>query len=61
MIQEKQRNNRELLEKAYKEGYFEVPRETSLVELAEEFDYDSREVSTAIRKALVECLSNEFE
>jgi predicted DNA binding protein len=61
MIQETQRNHRELLELAYQEGYFEVPRETSLVELAEELGYTNQEASAAIREALNECLSDDFE
>jgi predicted DNA binding protein len=61
MVQELQRNHRELLESAYNDGYFKVPRKTSLVELAEQHNYDSQEASEAMRKAIDECLADEFE
>jgi hypothetical protein len=44
----------ELLRTAFDEGYFEAPREISLVQLAEEFGYDSREVSVELRRELRE-------
>jgi hypothetical protein len=57
----KQRNcqdsgTEELLRKAFDEGYFETPRETSLVQLADELGYDDREVSIELRRKLREHL-----
>ena len=43
-------DQREALVAAYKDGYFEHPRETSLDELSEQFDISSRAVSERIRR-----------
>jgi hypothetical protein len=50
-----------LLQNAYTEGYFQTPRETSLVELAEKHDHDSRDIVTALQNALNEHFAGEFE
>jgi len=41
---------RELLERAMREGYFEVPRECTLAELAAEIDIDKSTASTVLRR-----------
>nr|WP_303647872.1 helix-turn-helix domain-containing protein [Haloarchaeobius amylolyticus] len=43
---------RELLRSAVSEGYFKVPREVSLVELAELNDISDRELSQELRRGL---------
>jgi len=42
---------REVLELAYEEGYFAVPRETSMEELASELDISANAVSKRLRRA----------
>jgi hypothetical protein len=62
MMQQRQNgDHQELLKSAYTEGYFETPRETSLVELARKLDYDNREIVTAMQNALNEYFAEEFE
>jgi predicted DNA binding protein len=51
----------ELLKRAFEEGYFETPRQTSLVQLADELGYDDREVSIELRKKLREHLDECFD
>jgi predicted DNA binding protein len=46
----------ELLRKALENGYFETPRQTSLVQLADELGYDDQEVSVELRRILREHL-----
>lgn len=41
---------RELLKAAVREGYFEVPRESSLADLAEELEIDKSTASTVLRR-----------
>ncbi|MXR20896.1 helix-turn-helix domain-containing protein [Halobacterium bonnevillei] len=41
---------RDVLETALRMGYFEVPRETSLADVAEELDVDKSTVSTVLRR-----------
>ena len=43
---------RELLQSAVREGYFKVPREVSLVDLAEIHGLSDREVSERLRRGL---------
>lgn len=43
---------REIVLTAYEEGYFEVPRETTLVELGERFDVTDSAVSQRLRRGL---------
>ena len=50
---------RELLNRAVEQGYFEIPRQITLEELAEEMDITKTTASTHLRKAeqqLIECL-----
>lgn len=54
-------NHREILKEAFDRGYFETPRRISLVELAEETEEDTTAISVSIRKALSECLAEEFQ
>lgn len=42
----------ELLRTAAREGYFKIPRETTLVELADRHDVSDREVSERLRSGL---------
>ena len=42
----------DVLETAFEAGYFEVPRETSLAELAERFDVSESTMSVRLRRAL---------
>jgi predicted DNA binding protein len=51
----------QLLQRAYEAGYFETPRAVSLVDLADEFGYDSDEASVALRRALRQCLADCLE
>ncbi|MFB6188310.1 MAG: helix-turn-helix domain-containing protein [Halapricum sp.] len=43
---------RDLLRSAVREGYFKVPREISLVELADIHDVSDREASQQLRRGL---------
>lgn len=45
-------DQRELLQNAVREGYFKVPREVTLVELAETHGLSDREASERIRHGL---------
>jgi hypothetical protein len=44
----------ELVRKAFNEGYFETPRETSLVQVASDLDIDTQEASVQLRRELRE-------
>ena len=52
---------REALVVALDHGYFEVPRETTLVELAEELNISDSAVSQRIRRGLTKILSNRLD
>jgi predicted DNA binding protein len=49
---------REVLETAVREGYFEVPRECTLAELAETLDIDKSTASTILRRGEAELLKS---
>lgn len=42
----------DLLRSAVQEGYFKVPRETTLVELANQYDISDQEASEQLRRQL---------
>jgi predicted DNA binding protein len=43
---------REVIITALKEGYFEIPRDTNLVEIAEELDISNQAVGERMRRAV---------
>lgn len=51
---------REVLDAAFEGGYFAVPRETTLVELADRFDISDQAVSERLRRALVKSVRSEL-
>lgn len=50
----------EALKHAYQQGYFEVPREKTLAELADELDISHQALSERIRRAMKEYFDSEF-
>lgn len=52
---------RDLLQAAYEEGYYETPRDTSQAELASEFDVSPSSVSQRLRRATAELVENTLE
>jgi predicted DNA binding protein len=50
-----------LLRDAYVQGYFETPREISLVDLAEKHDFDRHEVTVALRDAMNDVCRERYE
>ncbi|WP_323190129.1 bacterio-opsin activator domain-containing protein [Halostella sp. PRR32] len=52
---------REVLELAYDQGYFSVPRETSMEELANELDISTNAISKRLRRAHETVLEETFE
>lgn len=50
-----------LLRTAIQEGYFNVPREATLVDIAEEHDLADREASEQLRTALDSVLRRAFD
>jgi predicted DNA binding protein len=52
---------REVLRRAFEVGYFDTPRQTSLVALGDELGYDRQEVCVLLRRALRAHLAQEFE
>lgn len=52
-------SQREMLALAIEHGYFEIPRETSLSELAKTFDISDQAASERLRRALTNTLGDE--
>ena len=51
---------KEIIRRAVEEGYFEVPRRTSLVKLSERLGMSDAEASAELRRALNQYLRDEF-